>query len=183
MSRTFQTSQLFPEMTGLINVAVGRYAMGSSRPSLLRTLLLPFGRIAMEKEETTLETAAEWLRFAGLQQYAEILAKHLPYGMRRVLEMARALATEPAILLLDEPSAGMTEAERVTLRQFLEAVQARGVTLLLVSHDLDLVRDLADRVLVLDQGRVIFSGVHGDLRSDDRVVAAYLGNEVHRAAS
>jgi ABC-type branched-subunit amino acid transport system permease subunit/ABC-type branched-subunit amino acid transport system ATPase component len=173
VSRTFQTSQLFSELTVLENVTAAACADPSFMPSLSETLFRPFKSAAKDRAAT--EAAEGWLRFTGLWSYRNEPAMHLPYGLRRVLEIARCLATGPTVMLLDEPSAGMNHSERETLERLLLAIKRLGITILLVTHDLDLVRDLADRVVVLDQGEVIFQGRAGQLRSDARVVTAYLG--------
>lgn len=173
LARTFQTSQLFSELSTVENVLVGQYLHRKTRTSLLTILFLPW--IAVKKETEAREEAEKWLRFTGLYDYRYQLAKHLPYGLRRALEIARCLATNPSVLLLDEPSAGMSPSERKSLATLLRSISNLGTTLIIVAHDLDLVRSLGDHVVVLDHGKVIFDGSPQDLRDSDKVIDAYLG--------
>jgi len=173
LARTFQTSQLFSELSTVENVLVGQYLHRKTRTSLLTILFLPW--IAVKKDTEAREEAEKWLRFTGLYDYRYQLAKHLPYGLRRALEIARCLATNPSILLLDEPSAGMSPSERKSLATLLRSISNLGTTLIIVAHDLDLVRSLGDHVVVLDHGKVIFDGSPQDLRDSEKVIDAYLG--------
>jgi branched-chain amino acid transport system permease protein len=175
LSRTFQTSQLFPELSSVDNVMVGQYLHREMRTSLLGIFFLPW--LAKRQDTVAREEAQNWLRFTGLYKYRHNLAKHLPYGLRRVLEIARCMATKPAVLLLDEPSAGMSASERTALVDLLRAISNLGVTLIIVAHDLELVRTLAQHVVVLDYGKVIFDGHPKDLRENAKVVDAYLGRK------
>ncbi len=174
LSRTFQTSQLFSELSVFDNVLTGRYIDPVTQPSVLVTLLQPWR--ALKKDAAARRAAGSTLRSTGLFEDSHRLAKHLPYGLRRILEISRALAMEPQILLLDEPSAGMNQSERKKLGWLLHEVRRSGVTLLIVAHDLELVRNLADRVVVLDHGEVIYCGPPEELRQNQQVVSAYLGN-------
>jgi branched-chain amino acid transport system permease protein len=174
LSRTFQTSQLFSELSVLDNVLTGRYVDPVTQPSVFVTLLQPWR--AFKKDAAARRAAESSLRSTGLFENSHRLAKHLPYGSRRILEITRALAMAPKILLLDEPSAGMNQSERKKLAWLLHEIRESGVTLLIVAHDLDLVRNLADRVVVLDHGEVIYCGPPEELRQSKQVVSAYLGN-------
>jgi branched-chain amino acid transport system permease protein len=173
LARTFQTSQLFSDLSTLENVLAGQYPHRKTRTSLLTILFLPW--IAVKKDAAAREEAERWLKFTGLYDYRYHLAKHLPYGLRRVLEIARCLATNPRVLLLDEPSAGMSSSERKLLASLLRSINKLGVTLIIVAHDLDLVRRLGDHVVVLDSGKIIFDGSPQDLRDSEKVIDAYLG--------
>jgi branched-chain amino acid transport system ATP-binding protein len=169
--RTFQLVQLFRELTVLENVEVGCHLR--TRGGIVTALLRPKG--ARQAEAQVEATARELLAFVGLEAYADLPAAGLSYGRQRLLEIARALAARPKLLLLDEPAAGLNSEETRLLSATLRRIVAQGTTVLLIEHDMNLVMATADTVTVLDFGAKIAEGPPRSVRENPAVIAAYLG--------
>ncbi|MGH7120766.1 MAG: ABC transporter permease subunit [Acetobacteraceae bacterium] len=173
IARTFQGIRLFPELTAFENVLVGMDHR--ARASLAgQVLSLPAAR---REEDTHHREAMAWLDFVGLAARAGERAADLSYGDQRRLEIARALASRPGLLLLDEPAAGMNPTEKIALMALIRAIRELGVTVLLIEHDMMLVMGISDRIVVMDRGTVIAEGPPAAIQADQRVIDAYLGNE------
>ncbi|MGG5257248.1 ABC transporter ATP-binding protein [Phycicoccus avicenniae] len=173
MARTFQNIRLFSNMTALENVMVGRYCRTSSMAltSILR------GPKFRREEEATRTRAQELLDYVGLGKSTEILARNLPYGDQRRLEIARALATDPQILLLDEPTAGMNPKETEETMHLIFKIRDSGLAVVVIEHDMRFIFNLCDRVLCLVRGEVLVEGSPGEVQSDPRVIEAYIGGD------
>ncbi len=172
--RTFQTARVFPGMTVLENVLVGGHNQ-VRQGSLGQMLWLPAAR--REEHELTVEAAA-LLDLAGLSRFQRYAATDLPMGAQKLLEVIRALMARPRMLLLDEPAAGLNDAETVELAALLRAVRNTGVTVMVVEHNMSLVMSVADRVMVLDAGLLVASGTPQEIRQNPRVIEAYMGAEI-----
>ena len=181
LSRTFQNLQIFERMTARENVMLGRH-LHENRSLLPQLLRLPD---MVAGERATAARAGELLDFVGLDDVADTRAGGLPYGALKRLEIARALATEPKLLLLDEPAAGCNPTETRDLDRLIQAIAGQGVTVLLVEHDMHLVMNISDHILVLDYGRKLAEGTAQEVGRNPDVIAAYLGrpSEDERAAA
>lgn len=175
ISRTFQNIRLFREMTVIENVMVAQHC--SIRTGFLSAIA---HTPSFSKEEQMIrERAFEYLGFLGLETYAEKVSGDLPYGMQRRLEIARALATEAALILLDEPTAGMNPQETENMMSIIERLKQLDKTILLIEHDMKVVMGISDQVVVLDHGIKIAEGSPHEVRNNSMVIEAYLGKETH----
>ncbi len=173
ISRTFQTARLFPQMSVLENVMVGRHAR--TRAGFLSGMLaLPW---TLREERQIRERSLELLETLGLAEEAGELASNLAFGRQRLAEIARALATEPEVLLLDEPAAGLNVYETEELARLIEKIRRWGITVLLVEHDMSLVMDICDEIVVLDHGQKLAEGRPEEIQRNPEVIRVYLGDE------
>ncbi len=171
IARTFQNVELFESMTVLENILVGQHTR--TRCGMLESMLrLPRTR---REERATRQKAGELLEFVGLSDAAEKKCSDLPFGWQRLLELARALAAQPKLLLLDEPAAGLNIVETAGLGELIRKIQATGVTILLVEHDMSLTMGVSGNIVVLDQGTKIAEGPPREIQANEAVIQAYLG--------
>ena len=174
VSRTFQNVEVFSRMTVLENVMVGRHIR--SKAGLVGT---GFRLLKTRKEERQIRTSAlEYLEFVGLENRAEELAGNLPLGEQKLLEVARALATEPKILLLDEPAGGLNTRETEALAALIHQIKEHAITVVLVEHDMNLVMDISEEIVVMNFGEKIAEGKPRQIKNDPMVIQAYLGEEL-----
>ncbi|MCU1678363.1 MAG: livG [Frankiales bacterium] len=174
IARTFQNIRLFPNMSALENVMVGADA---HHKSSVLSAIFGIGSHAADERDGR-ERGQELLDFVGIGGTAELTAKNLSYGDQRRLEIARALATKPRLVLLDEPAAGMNPSERSALQGLIQRIRNSGVTVLLIEHDMSVVMSISDRVAVLDFGKLIAEGTPDEIQSNPDVIRAYLGEAI-----
>ncbi len=173
MVRTFQNIELFGQMTVLENVMVGLHSR--SRSGLFAcSFKAPW---AIKEEGRIRKEAYEWLTFAGIADLAEVTAANLPFGKGRLLEIARAMACQPRLILMDEPAAGLNSQETQGLAALIRRIREMGITVVLVEHDMELVMDICDRIVVLNLGQKLAEGTPREIQDNPEVIAAYLGED------
>ncbi len=175
LARTFQNIRLFSKMTVLENVMIGRHCR--TKATILGAVLR--NRATRKEEQEILNTSYTILEKVKLEKYVNEFAENLPYGAQRRLEIARALATEPLLLLLDEPAAGMNPQETIELEKLIKEIASGGQSILLIEHDMKLVMSLSDRIFVMDYGKKIAQGTPAEIRENPAVIKAYLGEDIN----
>lgn len=171
IGRTFQNVQIFADMSVLENVMVGRHLR--SRAGMTISALLP--SFMRPEEKQIKEDAAQWLKFVGMDNVAQSPAGALPLGNQRMLEITRALAMEPDLLLLDEPASGLNSRETIAMGELISRIRDKGITVMLVEHDMELVMEISDHVAVMNFGKLIAEGSPREVQEDREVISAYLG--------
>lgn len=174
ISRTFQNIRLFQDMSALENVLAGCHSRMNNDGILASMFRFPSQR---REERSAFEASIRELAFVGLEPQYDNLAKNLSYGNQRLLEIARALASAPRLLILDEPAGGMNDQETQELIGLIRAIQARGISILLIEHDMNLVMKICDQLVVLEYGAVIARGAPAAIKKNPRVIEAYLGSD------